>query len=46
MGDTCSTHSAYEKSVHNLANEKLKDPNIKRTPIYYGGKGGLIINKD
>jgi hypothetical protein len=33
MGDTCSTHNAYEKSVHNLASEKLKDPGINKNTI-------------
>jgi len=36
MGDTCSKHSAYEKSVHILASEKLGGPGIKRTQYQHG----------
>ena len=38
MGDTCSMHSAYETSAHNVASEKVRDPGIKKNTI-------IIVNK-
>jgi len=40
MGDTCNTHSAYEKSVNNLASEKLRGPGIKKNTIIIQDKVG------